>query len=66
VLPWVFIHGTDKVEKGLMVLFFGLVFSIGSPGSFSTDAVDCDVTSSYRKYPIFINLCVMHFKAKSG
>jgi len=28
---WIFIHGTDKVEGGLMVLFFGLVFSVGSP-----------------------------------
>jgi len=24
--PWIFIHGTDKVEKCLMVLFFRLVF----------------------------------------
>jgi len=24
--PWIFIRGTDKVEKGLMMLFFGLVF----------------------------------------
>jgi len=24
--PWIFIHDTDKVEGGLMVLFFGLVF----------------------------------------
>jgi len=24
--PWIFIHGTDKVEGGLMVFFFGLVF----------------------------------------
>jgi len=27
-LPWVFIHGADKVEGGLMMLFFGLVFSV--------------------------------------
>jgi len=26
--PRVFFHGTDKVEKGLTVLFFGLVFSV--------------------------------------
>jgi len=26
VSPWIFIHGTGKVEKDLMVLFFGLVF----------------------------------------
>jgi len=25
--PWIFIDGTDKVKGGLMVLFFGLVFS---------------------------------------
>jgi len=26
--PWIFMHDTDKVETGLMVLFFGLVFSV--------------------------------------
>jgi len=26
VALWIFIHGTDKTEGGLMVLFFGLVF----------------------------------------
>jgi len=26
--PWFFIHGTDIVDKGLIVLFFGL-FSVG-------------------------------------
>jgi len=25
---WIFIHDTDNVERGLMVLFFGLVFSL--------------------------------------
>jgi len=29
--PCIFIHGTDKVEGGLMVLFFGFVFSVGLP-----------------------------------
>jgi len=24
--PWIFMHDTDKVEGGLMMLFFGLVF----------------------------------------
>jgi len=33
--PWIFIHGTDKVQEGLMVLFFGLVFfSLPSPKKF--------------------------------
>jgi len=38
--PWIFIHGTDKLEKGLMVLFFGLIFSV-TPNSenFSSDAL---------------------------
>jgi len=27
----IFIHGTDKVEGALMVLFFGLVFSVAPP-----------------------------------
>jgi len=31
VLPWIFIHGTDKVEGSLIVLFFGLTFFVGSP-----------------------------------
>jgi len=36
--PWIFIHDTDEVEAGLMVLFFGLVFSVASPtpGNFLT------------------------------
>jgi len=32
--PRIFIDGSDKVERGLMVLFFGLVFSVGSPWKF--------------------------------
>jgi len=28
--PWIFMHGTNKVEGGLMVLFFGLVFSVAN------------------------------------
>jgi len=31
VTSWIFMHDTDKVEGGLMVLFFGLVFSVGLP-----------------------------------
>jgi len=27
--PWIFIHDIDKVEGGLMVLFFGFGFSEG-------------------------------------
>jgi len=26
--PWVFIHDTDEVEEGLVVLFFDFVFSV--------------------------------------
>jgi len=29
--PWIFIHGTNKVKGGLMVLFFGLVFPLLPP-----------------------------------
>jgi len=40
---WIFIHGTDNAEGGLIVLFFGLVFSVASPpppfGNFSPDAL---------------------------
>jgi len=40
VTPWIFIHDTDKVEGGLMMLFFGLVFSVGSlPGNFSAEVL---------------------------
>jgi len=28
---WIFINDTDKVEGGLMVLFFSFVFSVASP-----------------------------------
>jgi len=28
---WIFLHGTDKVENDLMVLFFGLVFPCPLP-----------------------------------
>jgi len=31
---WNFIHGTDEVEGGLMVLFSGLVFSVGQSWKF--------------------------------
>jgi len=37
--PWIFIYGTNIVDKGLKVLFFGVfllffgLFSIGPPGS---------------------------------
>jgi len=35
-------HSTDKVEGSLMVLFFGLVFTVGLPphGHFSANALD--------------------------
>jgi len=29
--PWIFINDTDEVEAGLMVLFFGLVFTVWPP-----------------------------------
>jgi len=31
LLSRIFIHGTDKVEGGLIVLFVGLVFSVDPP-----------------------------------
>jgi len=36
VPPWIFIHDTDELEGGLMVLFFGLVFFFIAlpPGNF--------------------------------
>jgi len=39
--PLDFQNDTDKAEGGLMVLFFGLVFSIAPPlsGNFSADAL---------------------------
>jgi len=40
VAPWIFIHDADKIEGGLMVLFFGIIFSIAlPPGNFSADAL---------------------------
>jgi len=38
---WIFIHSIDKLEKGLVMLFFGLFFSFpSSPGNFSYDALE--------------------------
>jgi len=40
---WIFINGIDKVEGGLMVLFFGLVFfhwPHPPPEKFSAGALD--------------------------
>jgi len=45
VALWIFIHDTELQIKqgGLMMLFFGLVFSVDStPGNFSADALDYD------------------------
>jgi len=44
VTPWIFKHNTDKVEGGLMVLFFGL-FSLPSPLEFflPTPLSICDI-----------------------
>jgi len=40
---WIFIHGTDRVEKDLMVLFFGLVFfRCHPPWKFFADALACN------------------------
>jgi len=43
--PWIFIHDTDKVEGDLMVLFFGLVFSVSPPGNFSAGALGRGITT---------------------
>jgi len=38
--PWIFTHVADKVVRGLMVLFFGLVFSVDPlPGNFYANAL---------------------------
>jgi len=29
--PWIFMHDTDKVEGGFMVLFFGVIFTVAPP-----------------------------------
>jgi len=39
-LPWIFKHGTDTVDRGLIVLFFGLFSAaLPLPGNFSADAL---------------------------
>jgi len=44
--PQIFIHGTDIVDRILIVLFFGIfllffgIFSVPPPGNFSVDALD--------------------------
>jgi len=41
VLNWIFIHGTNIADRGLIVLFFGL-FSVAPPPprNFSPDALE--------------------------
>jgi len=36
---WIFIHDIDKVEEGLIVLFFGFIFFVALPGNFFADAL---------------------------
>jgi len=44
VPPWIFIHGTDKVDGGLMVLCFGLILFRWPPlVYFSADALEYNV-----------------------
>jgi len=40
--PWIFIHDTDIVDKGLIVLFSVFFFVVPSPppGNFSAEALD--------------------------
>jgi len=45
IAPWIFIHGTDKVERGLMELFFGFVFPLPPSGNFFADALGCATTT---------------------
>jgi len=46
VHPWIFIHGTNVVDRGLKVLFFGQfllffgLFSVAPPGNFSADTLE--------------------------
>jgi len=37
--PWIFKHGTNVVDRGLKVLFFGLLSVAPPPGKFSADAL---------------------------
>jgi len=57
VTPWIFIHGTDKVERALMVLFFGLVcFCCPSPlENISADAigVTCRMSELHKIFEPF-------------
>jgi len=68
-LPWIFIHGTDIGDKGLIVLFsvlfcyFSVFFSLApSPGNFSADALDyslhafCQAGLPPRKYCLVSDL----------
>jgi len=40
-LPWIFIHDTDKLEGGLMELFFDLVFTVAPypPKNYTVNAL---------------------------
>jgi len=57
VPPWIFIYGTVKVKGGLIVLFFGLVYSVYPPRNFSADAL----VIFCPKYVSFAHtLCSLH------
>jgi len=47
--PLIFIHGTDNVEGGLMVLFFGLFFHCSPSWKFFADALDMHPPKFYPK-----------------
>jgi len=55
--PWIFIHDTDKVEGGFIMLFFGLVSLLLSPdGNFSADAFVSD-QCKIKFFPSHIEKC---------
>jgi len=59
-LPWIFIHGTDIVDRGLNVLFFGIFFvALSPPGNFSADPFHANrlkVTRNFIQSPKWLRI----------
>jgi len=46
--PWIFMHGTDIVDKSLILLFFGFTFRWPTP--FSADALEHGRLNCFESY----------------
>jgi len=50
--PWIFIDGTYIVDRGLIMLFFGLFFVAPNLGNFSADALGLTAVIALYSYDL--------------